>query len=65
MIKVYTTGCTKCNVLIKKLQAKGIEFEIVTDIVLMQEMGIQTAPMLSVDGKLLNFTEAIEYVNGR
>lgn len=59
----YSTGCPKCSVLKQKLENKNIEFETVTDIDKMLELGIQSAPILSVDGELLKFSDAIKWVN--
>ena len=65
MIILYTLDCPKCKILEQKLDSKNIEYETVKDFNMMQELGITSVPMLSVDGKLLTFAEAIEYVNGR
>ena len=60
---LYSTGCPRCTVLKKKLDSKDIKFNTVTDIGEMVDLGIQSAPMLSVDGELMNFTDAIKWVN--
>lgn len=65
MIKLYTIDCPKCKVLETKLTSKNIDFEIVKDVSIMKDLGITTTPVLEVDGKLLNFIDAINYVNGR
>ena len=65
MIKLYTIDCPKCKVLETKLKSKNIDFEIVKDVSIMKDLGITTTPVLEVDGKLLNFIDAINYVNGR
>lgn len=61
---LYSTGCPKCNVLIKKLNAKGIDYEIINDVSIMQNLGIDTVPQLSINGKLFNYKEAVEFING-
>lgn len=63
MIIMYSTNCPKCKILEKKLKEKQIEYNLVTDINKMIELGIDTAPMLSKDNELLGFREAIEWVN--
>lgn len=63
MITLYSTNCPKCNVLSKKLSAKNIEYNVVTDINKMEELGFSSAPMLDVDGKVMNFSEANNWVN--
>ena len=65
MIKLYTIDCPKCKVLETKLASKNIDFEIVKDVSIMKDLGITTTPVLEVDGKLLDFIDAINYVNGR
>ena len=60
---LYSTGCPKCSVLKQKLVNKNIEFETVTDIDTMLNLGIQSAPVLSVDGELLKFPDAIKWAN--
>lgn len=64
MIKVYTTGCPKCQVLEAKLNQKNIDFEELTDISLMEKLGIDMVPILELeDNRLLSFNEAIKWVN--
>ena len=60
---MYSTGCSKCQVLQRKLNEKRIEYEKVSDINLMREKGIQSVPVLQVGGTRLNFAEAVKYVN--
>ena len=62
MVTLYTTHCPKCNVLAKKLEQKGIEFEINEDVGELITLGFHTAPMLKVDDKFLNFTEANNWI---
>ena len=63
MIILYTTHCPKCNVLKKKLESKNIEFKICEDVDLMLSKGIQQAPYLEVDNELMDFSNAIKWVN--
>jgi glutaredoxin len=66
MVKLYSTNCPKCIILEKKLQSKNISFELKNteeDINYMIEQGFTSAPILEVDGNLLTFAEANEYVN--
>ena len=64
MVKVYTTGCPKCQVLEMKLEQKGIPFEEITDISLMETLGIDLVPMLEIEkDHLLPFSEAVKWVN--
>lgn len=66
MIKVYSTHCPRCMVIEKKLKQKGLKFEIIDDINIMREMGIQSTPMLQVDNQsLMKFDEANKWVNAQ
>ena len=62
MITLYSTHCPRCNVLEKKLERKGIEFELNEDIQILIEKGFTTAPVLEVDGKFMNFMEANKWI---
>ena len=59
---LYSTHCPKCNVLEKKLKAAGIEYEEVNDINVMLEKGLQSAPNLEVDGQIMDFTQATNWI---
>ena len=63
MIKLYTIGCPRCNILEKKLKLANINFEIVTDEIEMKTKGYVLLPILEVDNKALSFKEAIEFIN--
>ena len=60
---LYSTNCPKCKVLETKLKNKNIEFEICNDIDLMLSKGIQQAPYLEIDNELMDFSNAIKWVN--
>lgn len=60
---VYSTNCPKCKVLESKLKEKNIPYEVNTSVEDMTALGIMEAPVLSVDGELLNFVSAIGWVN--
>lgn len=62
MVKLYSTGCPKCIVLTKKLDSVGITYEVFDDVDKMIEMGMTTVPMLEVDGKIMNYKEAIDWI---
>ena len=63
MVKLYTTGCSKCRLLESKLKQKEIEYETITDIVIMEELGIASVPVLEVDDELKDFVDAWTWVN--
>ena len=63
MITLDSTGCPRCTVLKKKLEEKGVTYATVTDIDEMMDLGIQSVPVLVADDKVMQFTEAIQWVN--
>ena len=63
MVKLYTTHCPQCKALEMKLKKAGIEYIWNDDMVLMNKLGFKAAPILEVDGKYLNFSQAIKWVN--
>lgn len=63
MITLYTTHCPKCHVLETKLTQKQIEYEEVTDIKVMRGLGILSVPVLSVDGTMMQFADANQWLN--
>lgn len=63
MVKLFSTHCPKCNILTKKLQENNIEYEEENDVDTMLSLGITTVPMLEVDEKLINFKDAINWIN--
>lgn len=63
MIKLYSTNCPKCRILETKLRQQNIEFEISTNIDEIIQKGFQAAPVLEVDGELMDYGKAIQWVN--
>ena len=62
-ITLYTIGCPKCTILEKKLKSKNISFETNSNIEEMKAKHYLSMPILEIDGKPLQFTEAIKWVN--
>ena len=61
---LYSTGCPRCKVLKMKMEKKGLNFDISTDIQNLIDKGFQTAPALELDdGEILTFEQAVKYVN--
>ena len=54
-IILYSTGCPSCNVLKKKLAAKGIQFEENNDQEFMRSMNFVRVPFLDVDCNQMDF----------
>lgn len=64
-VTLYTTGCPQCKVLKQKLDSKKIAYEIVDDVKVMLSKGFATAPMLEVDGEVMNTQKAFEWIGSR
>lgn len=62
IIKLYTTHCPMCSSLERQLKKKNINFVECDDIEEMRSRRISSAPMLDVDGKLMDFTDAMAWV---
>ena len=65
VIKFYSTHCPKCSILKKKLDEKKIEYEEINDVEKMIKLGFTQAPLLEVDGKIMDFKRAVEWINNR
>lgn len=65
MVTLYSTGCPKCKVLKQKLNSKSIQYSEENSVDVMLSLGITQVPVLSVEGKLLSFTQANEWVNSQ
>ena len=63
MVVLYSTNCPKCQVLEKKLRDKGIEFQIETDVEIMENKGFLMVPMLEVGEEIYDYNEALQWVN--
>jgi glutaredoxin len=66
-VKMYTTGCPKCNVMKRKLDEAKIPYEAVTDnatiLSVATKAGISMAPLLEVDGVVMNFKDGCDWIN--
>ena len=60
---LYSTGCPKCQVLIKKLDKANISYEICTDQKIMQEKKLLSVPALEINNAIYNFKEAVDLIN--
>lgn len=65
MIKLYSTHCPQCNALETKLQRAGIEYEICDDREVMLTRGFKAAPILETEEGVMNFSQAIKWVNSK
>lgn len=64
MITLYSTGCPNCNILKMKLDKFNIEYDVENNMSKIVELGFRSAPMLDVDGKLMTFVEATQWLKG-
>lgn len=62
-IVLYSTGCPKCKVLKQKLDSKAITYTENNSVSDMMALGITQVPVLAVDGELLDFKLAVEWIN--
>ena len=62
VIKLYEHGCPNCLRLKQRLDEKNIKYEDITDKNIMISLGFDTAPKLEVNGVVMNFKEAIDWV---
>ena len=61
---LYTTAnCPRCKMIKMKLDKKNVQYDEVSDIDVLLSKGIKQAPMLEVNGELLNLSKANDYIN--
>ena len=64
MIILYSKDdCPRSDMLKTKLNAKGIEFQEVKDITVIEQLGIDFLPVLNVGGVLMELSKANDYIN--
>ena len=61
---LYTMdNCPKCKMLKQKVEDKHIEIEIINDYDVLCEKGIESVPVLEVNGEKMNYARANTYIN--
>ena len=60
---LYTTHCSQCRMLEKRLEDSGIQYTEKTDIQEMIDKGFTNVPVLVVDGKAMQVREAVAWVD--
>ena len=60
-IVLYSTGCPKCQILKQTLDNLNLKYEINVSVTDMLARGFTNAPMLDVDGEVLNYEKALEW----
>lgn len=61
----YSTHCPRCKVVEMKLKQKNISYSEVNDPDEMIKLGLKSAPALSVDGELMDFSAAVKWINAQ
>lgn len=62
-VVLYSTHCPKCKVLETKMKQKKVEYVEVDDVDAMLAKGIKSAPYLEVNDTMMDFNEAVKWVN--
>ena len=62
-IILYSNNCSRCKILKRKLDDNKINYEIIDDVDTMIDKGLSTVPVLEINGRMLDFKEAVEWVN--
>ena len=62
-IILYSTGCPKCRILKKKLDEKGVNYEVCSDTERMIGLGFTEVPVLEVKGEKYSFSEALKMLD--
>lgn len=64
MTVIYTQElCPKCKVLKKKMDGKSIQYTECDDVNVLISKHVEFTPMLEVDGVMMDYAEAIKWVN--
>lgn len=62
---LYEHGCPRCKILKMKMDQKGVEYETVNDVEAMVAKGFTEAPKLEVNGEVMDFKEAVDWLKGQ
>lgn len=60
---LYTNNCPRCIILKTKLDANDIEYTEINNVDKMIEIGITTVPILDVNGEIMNYGNAIKFID--
>ena len=61
-IILYEHGCPRCKILKAKLDQKGIKYDTITDMDVMIAKGFQESPKLEVNGVVMGFKDAVDWL---
>ena len=65
MLVLYSTGCPKCGILKKKLDERGMHYQENPAVEDMLSLGITSVPVLCVDGQMMDFANAVKWINNQ
>ena len=58
----FSTHCPRCKVLETKLKQKGVSYQECNDVSIMKSKGLEMAPAIEVNGTMMNFKEAVNWI---
>ena len=61
-IILYEHGCPRCKVLRTKLDQKNIQYTSINDVEIMKSKGFEDAPKLEVNGIIMDFKQAVDWI---
>lgn len=64
-IILYSTDCPRCKILKNKLKDKDISYIEKNSVDEMISLGITQVPVLSIDGQMYEFLQAVKWINER
>lgn len=63
LITLYSTNCTNCKILEKRLVQKNIKYNLCNDKDIMKSKGFMSSPILEVNNNYMNYNDALEWVD--
>ena len=63
MMVLYSTDCPLCKTLEMKMDQAGVSYIKSTDTDEMECLGFQSVPVLYAEGKYMNFSEAMKFID--
>jgi len=63
-ITLYSNNCPKCKILKQKLDEKELTYITCSDVEIMQAKGFKSVPQLEVDGIIMTYMTAIQWIKG-
>ena len=60
---LFSTGCPKCNILMKKLDMAGMDYIINDDMQEIIDKGFDSVPVVKIEDIYMDFKEANDWIN--